>query len=208
MKWAKGNLRDFPWRKTTDPYKVCVAEIMLHQTFARKVVPVYEAFVQRYPDVRALSQAQLPDIEKLLYPLGLNYRAARLKEMARTVVEVFGGAFPAEKKALLSLPGIGEYTASAILCFAYGQQVAVIDANVVRVYTRYFGLGLRLPSSSPNKEIAEIAVKALPEGKARDFNYALLDFASTVCSHYKPKHEMCPVKKGCALFQGKEPSVG
>jgi len=203
INWAKGNLRDFPWRGTTDPYRVCVAEVMLHQTFARKVVPVYRAFIKRYPDVFALSRAQLPALTKMLYPLGLNYRARVLREMAKAVVEKHGGVFPLDKKALLSLPGVGEYTASAILCFAYGEQVPIIDANVVRVYARYFGLGLKLPSSSPSKDVLEIAAKALPEGRAREFNYALLDFASAVCSHYRPKHGECPVKENCTYLKQK-----
>jgi A/G-specific adenine glycosylase len=203
MKWAEGNLREFPWRETTDPYKVCVAEIMLHQTFAWKVAPVYGAFIQRYPDVVALSRAQLPTLTKMLYPLGLNYRARILKEMAKAVVKNHGGAFPTDKKGLLSLPGVGEYTASAILCFAYGEQVPIIDANVVRVYARFLGLGLRLPRSSPNKEILRAAAKALPKGRAREFNYAILDFASVVCSHYNPKHANCPVVAKCMYFGGK-----
>lgn len=202
MEWARGNLRGFPWRETTDPYKVCVAEIMLHQTFARKVAPVYEAFVRRYPNVLALSRARLPALAKMLRPLGLNYRARVLRELAETVVKNYGGVFPKDKKGLLSLPGVGEYTSSAILCFAYGEQVPIIDANVVRVYTRFLGLGLRLPRSSPSKEILEAAAKALPRGKAREFNYALLDFASAVCRHYKPKHNDCPVAAKCMYLGG------
>jgi len=203
MKWAEGNLREFPWRETTDPYKVCVAEIMLHQTFARKVAPIYEAVVRRYPDVVALSRARLPTLTKMLYPLGLIYRARTIKEMAKAVVKDHEGAFPTYKKGLLSLPGVGEYTASAILCFAYGEQVPIIDANVVRVYARFLGLGLRLPRSSPSKEILEVAANALPKGRAREFNYALLDFASVVCSHYNPKHADCPVVTKCKYFNGK-----
>lgn len=170
---------------------------MLHQTFARKVVPVYKAFIGRYLNIKQLSTARVPAIERLIYPLGFIYRARRLKEIAQYVMKKYNGRFPQELEGILSLPGVGEYTAAAIMCFAYGKQVPIIDANVIRVYSRYFGVKVKLPNSAPKKEMIEIALKALPKGKAREFNYGLLDFAAVVCTHYNPKHEQCPIRTKC-----------
>jgi len=138
LHWAKDNLRDFPWRSTNDPYKICIAEILLHQTFARKVVPAYEVFIKSYPDVKKLHNARIRSIEKIIYPLGFLYRAKKLKDFAKTVVNEYGGRVPHYKEELLALPGVGEYTSSAVLCFAYDEQIPIIDANVIRVYSRLF----------------------------------------------------------------------
>ncbi len=202
LSWSKINLRSFPWRKTKNPYRVCVAEIMLHQTFARKVVPVYKAFVKRYPSVSKLSRANLGYLEKLIYPLGFIYRANTLINLARIVISEHSGKFPVDNDNLLSLPGVGNYTASAIMCFSYDKPVSIVDANVVRVYSRFFGLETKLPSSAPTKEIEEIAKKVLSTKNARLFNYGILDFAALICSHYNPKCPECPVKNKCKFMQG------
>lgn len=197
LDWALTNTRDFPWRKTTDPYKICAAEIMLHQTGAHKVVPIYQKFIDRYPTLSKLSLAKIHTLRRLIYPLGFIYRAERLKELASYVIRFFGGQMPSELSDLTLLPGVGEYTASAIMCFAYGKNIPIIDTNVVRVYTRYFRLSRKLPSSSPNAELKEIAGKVLPAGQARAYNYAVLDFAATLCKHYNPICSNCPLASMC-----------
>ena len=174
---------------------------MLHQTFARKVVPVYKAFVKRYPNTGKLSRANVGYLEKLIYPLGFIYRAKTLRSLARTVLQVRGGKFPTDINGLLSLPGVGKYTASAIMCFSYDKPVPIIDANVVRVYSRFFGLEVKLPSSVPTKEIEEVASKVLSKKKARLFNYGILDFAALICSHYNPKCTECPVNDKCKFLK-------
>jgi A/G-specific adenine glycosylase len=199
--WLQSNSRNFPWRNTSDPYNICIAEILLHQTFARKVVPVYKIFVKRYPDINKLSRSRVPSLEKLIYPLGFLYRAKRLKEMAKVVVKEFNGEMPINKTGLLSLPGVGEYTASAIMCFAYGDNVPIIDTNAVRVYSRFFEIAIKLPNSSPNKEIRKIAERVLAKDKAREFNYGILDFAAVVCSHYNPKCDECPANNNCKYWE-------
>jgi A/G-specific adenine glycosylase len=195
--WAVAHTRDFPWRVTADPYQVCVAEVMLHQTGANKVAPVYKEFINRYPTLNDLRLANIRTLNKLLHSLGFLYRARRLKELAKYVVKNYEGKMPSDPGGLATLPGVGEYTASAIMCFAYGKHVPIIDANVIRVYSRFFGLHNKLPSSSPTVELKEIAQKTLPEGKARSYNYALLDFAATICSHYNPGCPKCPVAYYC-----------
>jgi len=197
--WSADNTRILPWRNTSDAFRVCVAEILLHQTSASKVVPIYEEFIKRYPDPLRLSKARLATISRLVHPLGLHYRARKLKEMGKTVMLKHAGRFPSDSASLLSLPGVGEYTASAVMCFAYGEQIPILDTNVIRVYTRYLGLQNRLPSSSPTSETRCVAETALPQGKAREYNYALLDFASAVCTHYRPDCQGCPVGSHCVL---------
>jgi len=199
--WAKKNYRDFSWRQTSDPYKICVAEILLHQTFAKKVEPVYNNFINNYPNLERLSKSRLSKVQRIIYPLGFLYRAERLRNIAKYSIKHYGGAIPNDKQKLLKLPGVGTYTATAILCFAHGHDLPIIDVNVVRVYSRYFGVPVNLPNSSPSKEIENIAHKILPAEKSKAFNYGVLDFASLICTHYNPKHENCPLKSFCAYMQ-------
>ena len=139
-------------------------------------------------------------MRRIIYPLGFLYRAERLKEIAIAVVNKHGGQMPPDKHNLLSLPGVGEYTSSAVMCFAYGEQIPIIDVNVVRLYSRYFGLARKLPSSAPNNRMREMAILALPRKKAREYNYAVLDFAAMVCRHYNPDCLECLIRRGCQYW--------
>lgn len=199
LAWWEDNGRDFPWRRTNSPYFICIAEIMLHQTVAKRAAPVYESIIAKYPGVAQMSRARKKTLEKMIYTLGFLYRAGRLKELAKVVCKQFGGNMPVGKGDLISLPGVGEYTASAVMCFAYGDQVPIIDANVVRVYSRYFGIERKSPSSPPTNRLKELAAKILPQGRAREYNYAVLDFAALHCKHYSPICSSCPVNKHCKL---------
>jgi A/G-specific adenine glycosylase len=200
LRWSISYGRSFPWRETDDPYKICIAEILLQQTFARKVVPVYGRLIELYPTVADLSKAPVKKIEKLIYPLGLVYRAGVLKKLANQLVTKYCGMLPNSEQELLGLFGVGQYVSSAILCFAFNKSVTIIDTNVVRIYVRYFGMDIRLPSSLPNNEIQLIASSVLAKRKARQFNYALLDFAALVCSHYNPKCHSCPISFHCHFY--------
>ena len=195
--WAKGNTREFPWRETEDPYKICVAEIMLNQTGANKVAPVYLEFIKRYPTIKRLSSGRVPTLKRIIHPLGFLYRAERLRLMAKYVEQTYGGQMPDDYPGLCSIPGVGQYTASAILCFAFGQKVPIIDTNVVRVFTRFFGLKRKLPTSAANVELSTITLSALPAKNVKQYNYAILDFAAVICSHYKPSCQNCPVESEC-----------
>ena len=198
--WYVSNSRSFPWRETDDAYRIAIAEIMLRQTFAEKVVPVYRAFLQVYPNVSTLSQADPEEIRRLIRPLGLLYRAGQMVTLAKSVVGQHRGRFPDNRKALEALPGIGPYTASAILCFSCGQPEAIIDTNVLRVYRRFFGLGPHSTQRGPDKRTIEVARDMLPSGReAHDYNLALLDFAALVCTHYSPKCEQCILSSDCVF---------
>jgi A/G-specific adenine glycosylase len=199
--WFKKNKREFPWRQTNDAYRIAIAEILLRQTFARKVVPVYETLLFEYPDIYSLAIAKPQQIESIIYPLGLIYRASQLIKFADYIINSYGGEFPDTRKELESIPGIGQYSASAILCFAFGRAEPIVDTNVMRIYRRFFGIEEHSTSKGPNKYIFEISKELIPRSKkSKDYNLALLDFAALVCKHYKPKCCICPVNEHCEYF--------
>ncbi len=195
--WGRKSHRVFPWRKTRDPYRILVAEIMLQQTFARKVVPVYEEFMRRYPSPKTLAQSDIKEIRNLILPLGFQYRARLLKQLGRELVARHRGAVPNELLALLALPGVGRYTANAVLCFAFRKKTPIVDTNVVRVFQRFFGAEGGLRPGETNKRVWDMASTILPTRKVQEFNTALLDFAALVCTHYNPECLSCPLKKNC-----------
>jgi A/G-specific adenine glycosylase len=200
LTWYDQNKRDLPWRKTKDPYKILVSEIMLQQTQVSRVIPKFEAWLKAFPTVTDLAKAPISEVLQLWSGLGYNRRALNLKKTAVVVSETYKGTFPKTEKELLALPGIGAYTARAILCFAFNEQVAVVDTNVKKVITvRFFpernavkskGHGLQLqdaPASfrSDNKIINEIAEQLIPHGKAYEWNQALMDYSNLVLKKAK-----------------------
>src|SRR4051812_26617012 len=138
LRWFDRAGRDLPWRRTRDPYRVLVSEIMLQQTQVERVVPKYRQFLDRYPTLEALAAAPVRDVRRLWYPLGYNIRPVRLRAIARETMARYGGRLPDTAERLRALPGIGRYTAGAVLSFAYGRDAAVLDTNVRRVLTRVF----------------------------------------------------------------------
>ncbi len=197
--WYSLNQRDLPWRKTRNAYTILVSEIMLQQTQVTRVVPKFEAWMSAFPTVQALAKASVADVLALWSGLGYNRRALNLKKTAQTVVDHYEGIFPKTERELLSLPGIGPYTARAVLCFAYDKQVAVVDTNVRKVILTQFLHGqpdhtMRLGDASrlsvDEKHIASLADALLPVGKAYEWNQALMDYASAVL-----KKEKIPVQK-------------
>lgn len=198
-RWFREHARSFPWRDTSDPYSILIAELMLQQTSARKVVPVYQAFLGRYPTAEALAGADELDIKSMIMPLGLQRRAARLIALALALVETHAGTVPRHERALLALPGVGPYTAGAVRSFAYGNRAAIPDTNVVRVLRRFFGLGepTAPPPSTVPRHLRVAALELVPRAGARDFNLAILDFAALVCTHYAPACSTCPVNERC-----------
>lgn len=201
-RWHRTNAREFPWRETRDPYAVLVAELMLHQTFARKVVPVYRKFLESYPTVSALAGADPQRVERLMMPLGLQRRGRRIVALAQVLVREHGGQVPGDEDGLLALPGVGPYTAGAVLAFAYERRAAIPDTNVIRLLRRFFGLGPpdARPPSSISAAMRRAALDLVPRRKPRDYNYALLDFASLVCTHYRPRCTSCPVRARCVAW--------
>ncbi len=197
--WGQEHFRPLPWRLTEDPYSILMAEVMLHRTQARQVVPVYERFTERYPDVRRLAQATKEELHRALYPLGLRWRIDLIHEMATDLMERFDGQVPREKAALLSLPGVSEYVAGAVRCFAWNQPELLIDTNTVRVVGRLFGLETK-DSSRRNRRFRELIGALVHPDEPRVYNYALLDLAGEVCTKKQPpKCGRCPVSVWCVF---------
>jgi A/G-specific adenine glycosylase len=176
---------------------VLVAEALLRQTFARKVVPAYKEVMRRWPTPSALAVADEADVRTLIVPLGFSYRAAELILIAQDICARLGGRVPDTMQGLLSLKGVGDYTASAILAFSFGKREPIVDRNVVRLLKRVYGLPQPLHKLQPNPGLRRLAASLLPRNDARTFNYALLDFAALVCTHYRPKCPECPVWRQC-----------
>ena len=179
--WGKQNLRDYPWRKTSNPYDILVAEFLLQKTDADTVVPIYEAFLTYYPTLDELTTAALKDIEKLLQPLGLFFRAERLLQSAKIIAEEYQGKIPDSETELLKLPGIGKYTARSICSQAFGRSAAVLDTNVARILERFFGIeGERVKSRC--KILWHAAETVAPDIEVGLWNLTLLDFGAIICT--------------------------
>jgi A/G-specific adenine glycosylase len=177
---------------------VLVSEIMLQQTQVDRVVPKYQEFLERYPTIRHLAGAPATDVRALWYPLGYNARPFRLHAIAREAVARYGGRLPRTAEALRALPGIGRYTASAVLAFAYGRDVPVLDTNVRRVLGRVFFGARRAARLTGEKPWWDLAAVLVPAGRGYDFNQALMDFGATWCTPRRPRCERCPMRGFCA----------
>jgi A/G-specific adenine glycosylase len=200
LRWYGRNRRDLPWRKTSDPYRILVSEIMLQQTQVDRVVPKYKEFLKKYPTVQELAGASVRDVEAAWRPLGYNIRPVRLHAIAREAVRSRRGKIPDSLEALQSFKGIGRYTAGAVMSFAFRKDVSILDTNVSRLLQRVF-LG-RNPSerSKPLKQLWDLSAALIPTGKGYDFNQALMDFGALICTARKPSCRMCPMRGICVSY--------
>jgi A/G-specific adenine glycosylase len=206
LKWFEVNKRSFSWRETRDPFKILVAEILLRKTDAPKVESIYENFVEKFRDPETIANTSLPQLEACLKPLGLYRRRAKeLKSLAESLVQKYGGRVPCLKEELLNLPGVGDYTANAVLCFACGANVPLLDTNLIRVLRRVFGHASLRARARTDKQLWAIAGSIVPQGKAREFNLAVLDFAALVCRAKNPRCPTCPLNDMCLAFKGGVP---
>lgn len=199
LAWGAAQRRDLPWRRTRDPWCVLVSETMLQQTQVLRVVPRYLAFVDRFPTVEACAAASVGDVLRLWSGLGYNGRAVRLHRAAGVVTHQLGGCFPATVNGLRELPGVGPYTARAILAFAFEADAAVVDTNVNRILARWHGSPLR-PAGAQERADA-----ALPTGQAWVWNQSLMDLGATVCSARGPECDECPLRRSCRWHRAGRP---
>lgn len=199
VKYGRNSCRDFPWRdKRISAFHLLLAELLLKQTKAESVVPVWKNLVRNHPTPKALAVARRSKLEKLLLPLGFQrQRAANLKRLSQTLVLRFNGSVPSDIRLLLSLPGIGLYTATALACFKFGDRVPIVDANVLRVFSRLYGDNLGKDLRRSEKAWA-FAWNALPLENWQLHNYGILDFAAQLCSA-RPKCASCPLRDICAF---------
>jgi A/G-specific adenine glycosylase len=198
LAWGANDLRDLPWRRERDPWVILVAEVMLQQTQADRVVPKWQAFLGSFPTPAACASASLGDVLRLWQGLGYPRRARNLHSAAGVVVERHGGLLPDDLASLLALPGIGPYTARAVLAFAFERDVAVVDTNIARILARTAGRRL-----TP-KQAQTAADELVPEGAGWVWNQVLMDLGATVCRP-APRCEECPVGSSCAWFASGRP---
>jgi A/G-specific adenine glycosylase len=192
LAWGVAHRRDLPWRATRDPWQVLVSEVMLQQTQVDRVIGYYRAFLLAFPRAVDCARASSGDVVRIWSGLGYNRRALNLHRAATAITEEHAGIVPAEERALRALPGVGPYTARAVLSFAFEADVAVVDTNVVRVLARAVagtGLGLR--------EAQALADRLLPAGQSWEFNQAMFDLGATVCTATRPACGLCPLRLQC-----------
>ncbi|MGE5589047.1 MAG: A/G-specific adenine glycosylase [Bacillota bacterium] len=204
LDWYGRERRDLPWRQTRDPYSIWVSEVMLQQTRVETVVPYYRRFLEQFPTASALAQASPDQVLKAWEGLGYYSRARRLQEAAREVEERYGGRVPGDPEAFGALPGVGSYTAGAVLSIAFGLPVPAVDGNVMRVLSRLLLIRENTGLPAVRRGFEALAAGLVPSGRAGDFNQALMELGALVCLPRRPRCEACPV---AALCRAREEGV-
>ncbi len=197
VRWFRAGHRDLPWRRTREPYRVWISEIMLQQTRVDVVIPYYERFVARFPTPHALAMAPLDDVLATWAGLGYYRRARQLQAAATLVVRDHGGTLPADDEALRALPGIGRYTAGAIRSIAFGHAAPIVDGNVARVLSRLFALPGGPGEAAWEKRLWTLAEALVPAADPSAFNQGLMELGATVCTPRAPRCESCPLARFC-----------
>lgn len=198
--WSEKNPRPMPWKNEKDPYKIWISEIILQQTRVNQGWEYYNRFIRSFPDVKSLASADLEKVLKLWEGLGYYSRARNLHFTALTILEKFKGQFPSGYSDVIALKGIGEYTASAILSFAFDQPYAVLDGNVHRIFSRYLGISISMQSKPTKEYFQKIALGYLDRTAPAKYNQAIMDFGATCCTPQNPSCNICPIKKHCLAY--------
>ena len=200
LSWYDQGHRDLPWRRTQDPYRIWISEIMLQQTRAETVVSYYERFLARYPTVQDLASAPEEELLKAWEGLGYYSRARSLQKAAKEIVARYGGQLPADLEKLRALPGIGDYTAGAIASIAFGLPAAAVDGNVERVLCRWDAIKDEVGTPAVRRQIAARAQALVPPDRPGAFANAMMEMGATMCTPKNPKCLLCPVREGCMGF--------
>lgn len=197
LEWFRKFQRDLPWRRSNDPYTIWISEIMLQQTRVAAVIPYYQRFLARFPDVYALAEAPEEDVLRVWSGLGYYSRARNLRKAAQQIVARHGGQFPRDEEAILALPGIGRYTLAAISSIAFGAEKAVLDGNVARVLSRLGAIRGGLGESRARQSLQTTAAALLDPSSPGDWNQAMMELGAMVCTPCAPRCLLCPVAKFC-----------
>ncbi|MGH9756149.1 MAG: A/G-specific adenine glycosylase, partial [Candidatus Acidiferrales bacterium] len=193
LAWFRAHKRDLPWRRSKNPYRIWIAEIMLQQTRIAVVLPYYRRFLRRFPGVESLARAREAEVLKMWSGLGYYSRARNLHRAARQIVTHHSGNFPRALEDALALPGIGTYTAAAVLSIAYDAPLAVLDGNVARVLARLGAMRGDLRAPQRWKHLQNLSQRLLAKQSAGDWNQALMELGETICTPQSPRCESCPV---------------
>jgi len=197
LDWYSENKREYFWRKTSDPYLILVAGVLLRKTTSKQVSSVFSAFVKTFPDIEALNSAPVRQIEESIHSLGIfRVRARQIKEMCKIIVEDYGGNVPNDYSCLTHLPGVNDYIANSVLCFAYNTQVAIVDTNILRIFRRHTS-----NSNLTLKQAKDLSASSLPSSNFKDYNWALLDLAAKVCKAKIPMCTACPLDTDCLYLK-------
>lgn len=198
--WYRSYGRGFPWRSTTDPFRVLMAVFMLQRTGVSQVMNVYDQFIQRYPDLASIIEGSAEELSRVLRPLGRVDRWPVLKALAVTLVKEHGGDIPDDLASLDALPGVGQYSARAVLCLAFGKPRIMLDPNSYRLLSRACGIVTNKARPHADVGLIERLDAVVPHDDPRAFNLALLDVGSTICRNKAPIHESCPLRKVCRFW--------
>ena len=206
LAWYKLNKRELPWRKTKDPYKIWLSEVLLQQTRVSQGLPYYLSFQKKFPTVKKLAEAPEKEVLRLWQGLGYYSRARNLHKCAKIISNHWRERFPETVEELKTLPGIGDYTAAAIASLAFNQPAAVVDGNVFRVLSRLFGVELNIASPAGKKYFQALANSLIPADNPGEFNQAMMEFGSVHCAPRNPKCDACSFSRRCVAFQSERQS--
>ena len=201
LAWFHKNARALPWRETYDPYHVWISEIMLQQTQMDRAVDYFNTWISRFPDIASITRASEEEVLKLWEGLGYYARARNIIKTANIIQADYNGKVPAGHNLLLKLPGIGKYTAGAIMSIAFNKKYPLVDANIERVFARLFNLAEPVKDKKIHDFIWQKASEFLPPGKAREFNQALMELGALVCLARNPRCKICPIRTDCQAYR-------
>lgn len=196
IRWFQNNERDYPWRKISDPYRILIAEMMLQRTKADQVVGVYNRFFDIFRTPQDVSSSRRQKIERILWPLGLQWRMKNFKEVSKELTKSFGGKVPDNRQDLKRLPGVGDYAAGMVLSTAFHRSEWAVDSNVVRVFKRYFGIATS-KEGRRDRHVVEMARVYSSGRRPREANLGLVDFSALVCLPRNPRCDICMLSKRC-----------
>jgi A/G-specific adenine glycosylase len=197
LKWYRENARDLPWRRSSDPYAIWVSEIMLQQTRVETVIPYFQRWMERFPTLEDVADAEEDQVLGLWEGLGYYSRARNLHRATRMVREEYSGMLPKDPEALRNLPGIGRYTAAALSSIAFGKDAAALDGNIRRVLTRYFDISSPLGTAETERVLWNLVEENLPPGQAGSYNQALMELGALICTPASPSCSRCPLASAC-----------
>lgn len=202
IEWWENHRRNFSWRNTDDPYYLLITEILLRKTTAEQVKSVYPIFLKKYPTVKDLYQADKKDLEKILYHLGMEKkRSKELLIMSKQIFEEYDGQIPLKFDELIKLKGVGRYTANGVLCQSFKKDSPMVDTNVIRVIVRYFDYKSSKKRPRDDLNLWLFVDKMIPEGKCKEFNLGLIDFATEICKIKNPNCNSCKLWKFCTYYE-------
>lgn len=199
--YGRHGRKTLPWKRKTDPYLIWVSEIMLQQTQVSTVIPYFQSFITRFPNLQSLARSKLDHVLHLWTGLGYYARARNLQRAAQIIVREHQGVFPRTFEAVMDLPGIGRSTAGAILALAFGQRHAILDGNVKRVLARYHAIDTPLNIRKTEEHLWLLAERHTPRTRVADYTQAIMDLGATVCTRTRPQCQVCPLRKNCDAYR-------